>query len=451
MFVRRQEVLARAIDLFRAAEYSQARETIAQPAIGTPTEAAALAYLDGCLARLLGETSPNTTVPRPDPRDPVADEAFYWNAYSLWLDRKLVEAHEVLRSHEPLTDYFRANFLLLRGWLFAAAGRLPEQTAVTVKALGSLLDSNESDEYLIANASLALSALAREMPSPEAQRLLERSLTRLSEAKYAYTILHVRRALAQIEALQGRYTTALRHLTFAGELAREPVDRAFLHFDYALIATWAKQMQAAEAAFDVGRATIEHLDLEGRKDESAFVLTVAAIAGASIEPETAAAFAQRAASIIPNLSPRWAVNNGPRASALVAEALALTTNDTDDAVALATSAGKTFESLGYLWRAGRLAAHLHTLTGHTSYRRRAERLLEAYPDGPLALGDDPINLPPRLREILTMLSRGDSIEDIAYALSISPHTVRKHVSRLHARYHVSRRAQLLAKVGTAAS
>ena len=451
MSLRRQEVLARARALFRTADYAAARLLIAEPTEGSPTEAAALGHLDAVCARLLNEKPRPGKIPKPDLTDPIADQAIYWEAFGRFLDDDYQVAHNLLRSHTPLTDYYRAAFPLLRGWLFGAAGQLPQQAAVTSQALSTLLSADAGDQYLIGNAALTLSGLAREMPSTEAHRLLEQSLSRIGGETAAYTLLHVRRALAQIEALHGRYPTALRHLTFAGEFARESVDRAFLHFDYALIATWAKQSAAAEAAFDVACAALENVDFATRTDESAYVLTVAAVAAAAIKPEAARAFAARAKVVIPELSLRWGQSHHARSSAFVDEAIALTTDDRDVVVELGTRAGETFERLGSMWRAGRLAERLYTLTGHVAYRRRAERLLEAYPNGPLTPSDDQVTLPPRLREILTMLNRGDSIDHIAFELDISPNTVRKHVTRLHARYGVTRRAQLLAKASSIAS
>lgn len=54
------------------------------------------------------------------------------------------------------------------------------------------------------------------------------------------------------------------------------------------------------------------------------------------------------------------------------------------------------------------------------------------------------SLPPRLREVLTMLLAGDSEKQIARQLAISPHTVHSHVKRLHRRFNVSSRGELLA-------
>ena len=54
-------------------------------------------------------------------------------------------------------------------------------------------------------------------------------------------------------------------------------------------------------------------------------------------------------------------------------------------------------------------------------------------------------LPPRLRQVLQCLLEGDSEQQVAQRLGISPHTVHEHVKRLHRHYGVSSRTELLAR------
>jgi DNA-binding CsgD family transcriptional regulator len=53
-------------------------------------------------------------------------------------------------------------------------------------------------------------------------------------------------------------------------------------------------------------------------------------------------------------------------------------------------------------------------------------------------------LPPRLRQVLACLLAGDSEQQVALQLGISPHTVHEHVKRLHRRFGVASRGELLA-------
>jgi hypothetical protein len=59
--------------------------------------------------------------------------------------------------------------------------------------------------------------------------------------------------------------------------------------------------------------------------------------------------------------------------------------------------------------------------------------------------DNSRTLPPRLRQVLTGLLRGDSPRKIALTLDISIHTVREHIERLYERLDVHSREDLMAK------
>lgn len=59
--------------------------------------------------------------------------------------------------------------------------------------------------------------------------------------------------------------------------------------------------------------------------------------------------------------------------------------------------------------------------------------------------DESHPLPPRLRQVLACLLRGDSPRKIALSLGISVHTVREHIDRLYDRFEVHSREDLMAK------
>ena len=82
------------------------------------------------------------------------------------------------------------------------------------------------------------------------------------------------------------------------------------------------------------------------------------------------------------------------------------------------------------------------------------RLIEAYVDSPTAAAGSPApeamtgdprlsDLTPREREILTLVGRGLSNQEIAELLVLSPLTAKTHVSRLFAKLDVRDRAQLV--------
>jgi len=60
-------------------------------------------------------------------------------------------------------------------------------------------------------------------------------------------------------------------------------------------------------------------------------------------------------------------------------------------------------------------------------------------------GPDVASLPPRLRQTLDLLLRGDSEKQIARKLELSPHTVHVYVKSLYRKFEVSSRGELLAR------
>ncbi|MEX0885749.1 MAG: helix-turn-helix transcriptional regulator [Phycisphaeraceae bacterium] len=96
---------------------------------------------------------------------------------------------------------------------------------------------------------------------------------------------------------------------------------------------------------------------------------------------------------------------------------------------------------------------LHRAAGDGPYTRRAQRLVHLFHHelagrlgGMLALPEaesaEPA-LPRRLQQVLACLLRGDSEKQVARRLHISPHTVNRHVQRLHQRFDVRSRGELL--------
>jgi DNA-binding NarL/FixJ family response regulator len=55
-----------------------------------------------------------------------------------------------------------------------------------------------------------------------------------------------------------------------------------------------------------------------------------------------------------------------------------------------------------------------------------------------------LELPPRLREVLKCLMKGDGEKQIAGGLGISPHTVHYHIKELYRRFEAASRGELLA-------
>ena len=77
------------------------------------------------------------------------------------------------------------------------------------------------------------------------------------------------------------------------------------------------------------------------------------------------------------------------------------------------------------------------LLGEVNQLRREGRLVSLH-------AQSPTELTPRLEQVLDLLARGLSEKEIAAVLGLSAHTVHDHVKRLHQRFGVSSRGELLA-------
>jgi DNA-binding CsgD family transcriptional regulator len=453
MVTSRRELLNSARLAVRDQDYKHARALLAEvpAASGTATEALAAAELDRCAAILLRQPPVSEVHGRCNPDDPASDEVYYFRAYRFYLMADVASAEAIVNKHAPLTSYFKIAMPLLRGWLCAWRGDLGEQLELAMGSLRALLSQAHPDPYLVRNAGQTVATLAREMPCPRARDLIEELLAHVEDPCDPTVVYHGRRALAVIDALSGQYASALAHLTHASQAPLDAVQQAWLSFDYAQVAQWAAQPVAALAAFRVGYETLlgAELNLVDRTDEAAFVLTAGAIAGASLDRAAARHLAHRASREVPSMASRWRLSGGARTPAILTEASVLT--EGTYTMPAAIEAVDVFERLGYRWRAGRLAQRLYEQTGIAAFATRAQQLLECFERGPFAQREAAqlASLPPRQREILTLLQAGRSPVEISEQLDIALTTVRKHISALHRRSGARNRTQLLAMAAAA--
>ena len=96
---------------------------------------------------------------------------------------------------------------------------------------------------------------------------------------------------------------------------------------------------------------------------------------------------------------------------------------------------------------------LHRPWGDRPFRPRDVALIDAFTRESLWLHQPgsqlervAAELPPRLRDVLRALARGQSEKLVADALQLSPHTVHQYVKALYRRFGVSSRGELLARV-----
>jgi DNA-binding CsgD family transcriptional regulator len=111
---------------------------------------------------------------------------------------------------------------------------------------------------------------------------------------------------------------------------------------------------------------------------------------------------------------------------------------------------------GYLIGSAGISHHIHLArqTGSRPFTVGQLRLLHLFHEELGRLWDEPAasvrpdaaaGLPPRQRQVLSLLHEGESEKQIALALGLSRHTVHDHIRALHARFQVNSRAELLSR------
>jgi DNA-binding NarL/FixJ family response regulator len=131
------------------------------------------------------------------------------------------------------------------------------------------------------------------------------------------------------------------------------------------------------------------------------------------------------------------------------DVLMLTVFESDDVIFEAIRSGAS----GYLLKetsAAGIVEAIETLVqgGAPMSPAIARRMLHFVRKQPAPAADDAragerLSLTPRQTEVLHHLVEGATEEAIAYALSISPHTVRTHIKNMYKRLHVHSRASLV--------
>ncbi len=119
--------------------------------------------------------------------------------------------------------------------------------------------------------------------------------------------------------------------------------------------------------------TLELIDWTDVNDESIAVLPTAARVLAGGAYPQAVEYAELAEQLTQQIDGRWSFAHGPRMKAFIDEGVsfAVAASDLSRAIEAGRRAYGVFESIGYTWRAIRVADHLYALTGQQAWRERA--------------------------------------------------------------------------------
>ncbi len=375
---------------------------------------------------------------------PYVDDVVYYTARAYLRRDDTAAARGLLDAHRPAQERERARHLLLRGAVKAAENDFSGQAEDASDALAILLAIEPEETYLVAFAAYVLAALVRELPIlPDVEHLarIERRLAWSDGLNpFRFQLL---RTLGWRAASLGRTEDALRHFARAGFYASTSALRAFAHLDRAEAAQSVGERYSASVERTMAIEVLEAIDWSGVTDESVAVLpTAARVLAGGAYPE-AVRYAELARTLATRIETRWSFAHGPRFKALIDEGLAfaLAASDHARAIEAGRNAYDVFVTIGYTWRAIRIADHLFAMTGQTAWRERAAVIAKRYPGGVL-LDRSTRPMTPRQAEIAKGLCGTETIEEIAERLGVSASTVKTLAQRVYARIGARDRREL---------
>jgi DNA-binding CsgD family transcriptional regulator/tetratricopeptide (TPR) repeat protein len=390
--------------------------------------------------------------------DLIADVAFRLGRRHVGMAAEPDRARELLsdvRGGKSLES--KLNALHLESWILSRESRVREQARVLSEIL-RLLDPNSRDhiDHRV-RACQTLAALAREAYLPQATSLVERHLGGLPWPDFFNTArFQTTKALAWAKALQGDYFNAFRFLKQSAAAAPDDAWRTMVLCDRAYLANargeenWFRQ-----ELFDAEEAA-EITDWEHRTDESPVALLLLAELCAPINAPQASAYLARFRSLGDVRSERSLMRDDERFRALVDYSTGVVDMHLGErklAMSRLQNALKTYERVGFDWRAARCALRLFDVTGKETFLDIAEQRLTHYGGSWLAeelrqrrfSKPQETGLSPMREKVFRLICEGKSNVEMASLLGITVSTVANHGKAVLKEFGVNSRHALIAE------
>ncbi len=384
-------------------------------------------------------------------------------AGTAWIARKLDVAEKFAASAlETATGDVGLEARIILGASAASRGNVAEQGAILLEARNVSRKDPAAATWLRALIASQIAYLARELPSPALRDAAYADAAEIpwtpDTGEQRFTML---RAVAWRYALDGDAFNAFRNLKRASEIAPSDGWRVMSSCDRAYLADvlgeprWAEQ-ELADAHELAARVAWNALDGEER-----FALSLLAERFASRDPALALAYVARYKEAGKHFSRSLVSNEDRRVDAMEAYSFGSVQRalgEDAEAARLLKRAYKTYDSIGYEWRAARAALELAAVTGDERWKERATERLAAYPQSWLARGSarpkrpepsEAALLTPAQRAVYDLLLLGRSTSEIANEQGRSEFTIRNHIKAILKTFALSSRTALLAKANAA--
>jgi DNA-binding CsgD family transcriptional regulator len=390
--------------------------------------------------------------------DLIADVAFRLARRHVGMAAKPGRARELLsdaRQGKSLES--RLNALHLESWILSRESRVRDQARVLTEIL-RLLDPNSRDhiDHRV-RACQTLAALARETCLPEATSLIERHLGGLPWPKFFKTArFQTMKALAWAKALQGDYFNAFRFLKQGAAIAPDDAWRTMVLCDRAYLANARDEEQWFRQELFDAEEVAETVDWEHRTDESPIALLLLAELSAPNNAAQASAYLARFRSLGDVGSERSLMRDDERFRALVDYSTGVVDMHLGErklSMSRLQNALKTYERVGFDWRAARCALRLFDLTGKDTFLDVAEQRLTRYAGSWLAeelrqrraAKPQTTGLSPMREKVFRLLCEGKSNVEMASQLGITVSTVANHAKAVLKEFGVNSRHALIAE------
>lgn len=386
-------------------------------------------------------------------------EAIYFIALASYMRGDYSTATVWIRSHAPSNPSFAARFLFIDGLVVAAErADYRTQASALVRAITLLLAEAPDEIHLLQSCAETLAYLVRDIPAMDGLTCITSVINSPVYSEFSEATLQCRRALAWNCAINGSYHAAFGHLHAIEGVVPRGLHRAYVLLDRAAVSIFCGERIGAYSCFEAARGELSDIGWESIGRGHIGILPLAGQVAAELgDVHSASKFCELAERHKGDLVKHTTLAHGSRMTAMLAEARALTYAGTDSASSTSNAAAAytTYMSIGYEWRAARMALLLHQLTRKETWRTCALGHLKHYPQSPLhrllSTNTSARTLTAQQQRVLDLVRKGYSTNRIATELNRSPDTVRIHLGRLHRHFGVKNRQQLLARVASDAA
>jgi DNA-binding CsgD family transcriptional regulator/tetratricopeptide (TPR) repeat protein len=391
----------------------------------------------------------------------ILNELAYLRGQVAWISRKLDTAErEIERVYPMLEGDLLLEARIGLGAIEASRGNVVAQGGILLDTVRVAREAPEPNVYLWAVAASQIAYLARELPAASLRDAAFAELGRIPwTADLAELHFTMVRAVAWRYALDGDVFNAFRRLKEAASLAPSPGWSVTASCDRAYFATVLGEHRWAEQERSDAQELAASVDWRSLDGEERFALLVLADLSAPHDASLALSYLARYKDAGPRFAATLASRDDRRVDAQEAHAFGVVRaalGDRDEAIRLFRESYAIYDTIGYDWRAGRVALALAETTCDPDWSERAGEKLVAYPRSWLRRGGTPVPLarpePPEVahltaaqRAVYDLLVRGLNPAQVAHELGRSAFTVRNHIKAIFKVFGVNSRPALLAR------